>query len=275
MSFLTGGKITWIGVKEGDIVKKYQAVASMDQRQVQETLKKYLSTYMKSRWTFDQIKDNYKDTAVSTAMQRLLDESQFDLNNTVSDVKIQSLAIEYANLYSPIDGIVTRVSRSIAGNAYLPTQAEFDIVNPETIYFSATADQTDVIKLYEKMDGTLILDSLPDRELPATISSISYTPKAGETGTVYEIKLAFDKNSASDASLLRLGMTGDITFITSQQNDVLAIPTKYIKTEGSTKYVWILSTDGKKIKQTITVGTGADTETEITSGLAQGDLITE
>src|SRR3989344_6512971 len=36
LRFQTSGKLSWVGVKEGDQVKKYQTVASLDQREVQE-----------------------------------------------------------------------------------------------------------------------------------------------------------------------------------------------------------------------------------------------
>src|SRR3989344_2912816 len=39
LRFQSSGKLSWVGVKEGDYVKKYQTVASLDQREVQENLK--------------------------------------------------------------------------------------------------------------------------------------------------------------------------------------------------------------------------------------------
>ena len=273
LRFPAAGKITWIGVKEGDSVKKYQIIAEMDQRSLQDTLSKYLNTYLKSRWEFDQIKDNYKDTAVSTAMQRILDEAQFDLNNTVSDVQIQSLALEYSKLSSPIDGIVTKVTSPIAPvNIYLPTQAEFDIVNPKTIYFAATADQTDVINLKKGMTGKITLDSYPDATISATITDIAFTPKVGETGTVYEVKMSL--SSANNSLMLRLGMTGDVDFTISETPDTIVIPTKYIKTgKNQEKYVFVLEKD-QKIKRPISVSDSVDSTTAVTSGLSAGEKIT-
>lgn len=277
LRFLTAGKITWIGVKEGDTVKKYQAIATMDQREVQDNLKKYLNTYMKYRWDLEQNRDTYKNQVLTDAAKRIIEKSQFDVDSSVADVEIKALAIEYSTLVTPIAGIVTHVGNSVAGvNAYLPTQAEFEIVSPDTIYFSATADQTDVIKLYEQMEGSLILDSFQEQEVPVKISNIAFSPKADETGTVYEIKLALNQYSvATNAGVLRLGMTGDVSFVTSIKNDVLAVPTKYLKTEGQTKYVWVLSQNGKKTKQVVTIGSNVNNDTEIISGLSQGDKITD
>ncbi len=38
--FQTSGLLTWVGVKEGDYVKKYQGLASLDRRELEKNLKK-------------------------------------------------------------------------------------------------------------------------------------------------------------------------------------------------------------------------------------------
>ena len=36
LRFQTSGRLNWVGVKEGDYVKKYQSVASLDQKEVKK-----------------------------------------------------------------------------------------------------------------------------------------------------------------------------------------------------------------------------------------------
>jgi len=54
LHFQTGGRLSWVGVKEGDVIKKYAGIASLDQRTLQKTLQKYLNTYSKERRDFEQ-----------------------------------------------------------------------------------------------------------------------------------------------------------------------------------------------------------------------------
>lgn len=180
-----------MGVKEGDYVKKYQTLASLDQRSVQKNLQKDLNDYLDTRWSFEQTKDNYKNSIVTTAIQRLLDQSQFGLNNAVLDVEIQNLAVEYSNLWTPIEGIVTSMGVSYAGVNITPAQAEIQVINPKTVYFLATADQADVVNLKTNMTGNITLDAYPAKEIPGQIKQISFTPKTDETGTVYKVKVYF------------------------------------------------------------------------------------
>ncbi len=38
LRFQTSGRLSWVGVKEGDFVKKFQTIASLDQREVKKKL---------------------------------------------------------------------------------------------------------------------------------------------------------------------------------------------------------------------------------------------
>lgn len=270
LQFQTGGKLVWVGVKEGDYVKKYQAVASLDQRQLQKTLSKYLNTYMKSRWDFDQAnRDTYRDQVITDTIRRIMDKTQFDLNNSVSDVEIQNIAIELANLTAPIEGIVTKVSMPVSGgNIYLPTDAQFNIVNPKTVYFTATADQTDVVKLSRNMAGELTLDAYPAATFSGSVKDISFVPKTGETNTVYLIKFDFP-NDNTDYKY-RLGMTGNLVFTVQKKDGVLYLPGKFIRSENGKKYINLLR-NGKITRTYVETGLETGENTEITSGVKEGE----
>ena len=265
LKFQTSGYLAWVGVKEGDRVTKYQTIANLDQREVEADLRKYLNTYAKYRWDFDQTKDNQAGQIVSDSLKRTLEKAQFDLNNAVIDVELKDMAKKFSLLWTPIDGIVTRVDTPNAGVNITTAGAVFTVVNPDTLYFLATADQSEVSQLAASISGTISLDAFSDSKIPATISAISFTPKSGETGTVYEVRLNFPP--VNDP--LRLGMTGDVEFVTKEISDVLFVPSKYLKTENGKKYVL-----GKN-KEKIYVMTGEDMDgnVEIISGLKENDTI--
>lgn len=276
LGFQTGGRLAWVGVKEGDYVKKGQGIASLDQRELQKNLEKQLNTYMITRWDFDQTKvDNkeapYKDGDLGDKLKRLIDKAQFGLNTSVLNVELLSISKEYAYLASPISGIVTKVGSPYAG-VNIGVASTYEVVNPETIYFSASADQTEVPKLYVGQDATLLMDAYPEEPIKATITSLSFTPKTGETGTLYETKLKFGSDNI--ALKYRLGMTGDAEFVTKEFASRLAIPLQYVKTEAKKKYVTKI-VNGKKIKTEVAIGEEADTLVEIKSGLKDGDMIIE
>lgn len=278
LQFQTGGLVTWVGVKEGDIVKKGQRIASIDQRQLAKTLEKDLNLYVKQRLDFDNQKQEYTEKALpgdKYLRQDLIDafqKAQYDLNNTVLDVELQNISLQYSTLVSPIDGIVTHVPVTQSGTNILPTQAGFQIVNPQTVFFSADADQTEIVQVYKNEPASILFDAFPDKEVYGIIESLGYMPKEGEASTVYEVKIKFFDSDADILDKYRIGMTGDVTFKTKQHSNVIAVPLTYINTEGDKKFLY-KSVKGKPVKTYVEVGEAIETDTIVTSGLQEGDVI--
>jgi RND family efflux transporter MFP subunit len=277
LRFQTSGRLAWVGVKEGDEVKKYQTIASLDQRELKKRLQKSLLTYTQTRNSFDQTGDDNQrvgdqptnDLNLGDKMKRLLENSQYGLDSSVLDVELTNISLEYSNLFTPIEGIVIRADSKYAGVNLTPSQAEFEILNPKTLYFSFTADQTEITKLSQGMLGAINMDSFPNQTKEGSLYYISYTPKAGETGTVYEGRIRIPSEAISQ---YRLGMTGDISFTLSEKRNVVVVMDKFVKTEGDNKYV-TRTKAGKEEKVFIKTGLEANGYLEVLSGLEQGDVI--
>jgi len=277
LRFQTSGRLSWVGVKVGDTVKKYQTVASLDQRELKKNLQKKLLTYAQTRNTFDQAgSDNQRigdqptnDLDLGDKMKRLLENSQYGLDSSVLDVELTNLSLEYSNLITPIEGVVTRVDSKYAGVNITAAQAEFEIINPKTLFFSFTADQTEITKLSDGMRGEMTFDAFPEQKKEGTLYYISYTPKAGETGTVYEGRVRIE---STDLSQYRFGMTGDAIFTLSEKNNVVAVPSNYVKTDITGKYAMKVI-NGKQEKTYLTVGPDIDGFYEVSKGLEEGDVI--
>lgn len=269
LKFQTSGRLVWVGVKEGDYVKKYQGIASLDQRDVKKTLEKKLLTFSKTRWDFDQTKDDNKDV-LTDKIKRVLEKSQFDLTSSILDVELQNLALEYSYLSSPIEGIVTHVSVPYAGVNITPAGADFEVVNPKTLFFSVAAEQGDVINLKEGDEGDISFDAFPEKKFKGNLYYISFSPKDGETGTVYELRLKLD-NKAMELPL-KLAMTGDIDFVVKEEKGVLSAPSSFIKKDGKGNYVYVGDLN-KKVKKYIDISQEIDGKYVITNGLQDKEII--
>lgn len=286
LRFQTSGRLAWVGVKEGDYVKKYQSIASLDQQELNKKLQKELNDYMNERWDFEQTtKDDYRDEVFTHEVKRVFEKAQFDLDNTVLDVEIQDLAVKFANLWSPIEGIVTKIDVPHAGTNITPAGSEFEIVNPKTVFFSATVDQTEVVDIIEGMRGELILDSYPEEAFTGTIKNISFIPKTGETGTVYSVKFVFSNIPPSEKLLgnasekgfgfkYRVGMTGDLSFVAESKENVLYLPVSFISQEDGKSFVKVKK-DEKQEKVYIETGMETEDEVEIIAGVSEGEIVYE
>jgi len=211
LKFATSGKLVWVGVKVGDRVKRGQAIASLDRRELEKRLKKEMNDYLSERWDFEQTQDNYREVKeqhlLTDTIKRILDKAQFDLNNAVLDVEIAQLAVEYATITSPIDGIVTRVDQPVAGVQITPATAVFTIVDPNSLYFEAEADEEEVVQIKEGMKGKIVLDAYSNQEIDSQITLIEFAPISEKGAPTYAVHCQLPEELDLD---LRLGMNGEI-----------------------------------------------------------------
>lgn len=269
--FQTSGQLAWVGVAEGDRVKKWQALASLDKRELEKKLEKELNDFMSQKWTFDQTHDDYqeeKDNAVITKeIERILDKAQFSLSNQVIAVELTDLALKYATIYSPIDGIVTEIDSPLSGVNITPAQATFTVVNPDSLAFYLKVNETEVVNLAEDQEVNIRLDAFPDRNFTGKVEKIGFSPLSGQ-GTYYQVVVAFLEPDPA----FRLGMSGDAEILIEKKDQVLIVPeSALVKRDGS--YFVFLVVEGQIRKQAVEVGLMTDDGVEVVSGLSQGDEI--
>lgn len=278
LQFQSPGLISWVGVKEGDYVTKGQGIASIDTRIANLDLQKSLNLYGLNRLDFDQTnQDNQNylenpDSAARDRIKRSLDKAQLTLNNTVLDVQSQTVAISLSSISSPISGVVTNINNAIAGANVVVGQTQFEIVNPNTIYLSVTADQTDVVNVKVGDVASIVMDAYPDQTLQGKVIKIGFTPETNQTGTVYEVKIAFENLSSQDIKNLKfkIGMTGDANFTTNEKKDVLYVAPQYIKEDTKGKYLLV---GPKKEKVYIQTGLEGTDRVEVNGNIKEGDII--
>lgn len=274
LKFSTSGKLTWVGVKEGDHVQAYQAIASLDSREVQKNLEKALRDYSAQRNDFEQTwRMTYKgtkdpQTAFTDTVKRILEENQWDLEKAVLDVELKHLAVEYATLVTPIAGIVTHIDMPYAGVNITPATAVFEVLDPDTLIFEAAIDEIDVGKLALNMDATISLDAFPNQTFPGKISFIAYAAQTSSGGaTVFPVEI-----SITSAPGVRVGMNGDVSIATAQQNDALVVPLEAIREDEKGSYVYRKA--GKTYeKRPVILGQQNDTVAIVTDGLSEGDEV--
>lgn len=211
LTFQTSGLLSWVGVKEGDYVQKWQGIASLDRRELEKRLARYLNLYMTNRWDFEQLQEDYKDEKerylITQAMKRILDKAQFSLNNAVIDVELTDLALKLSTISTPIEGIVTRVDTPNPGINVTPLGATFTVIDPSSVYFSAFVDEADISKIKIGQEAKITLDSYPDEEFKGRVERIDFvaTTTTGG-GTAFRVEISLPEN---DNLKFKVGANGD------------------------------------------------------------------
>jgi len=275
VQFQTSGKLAWLGIKEGDRVKKGQALASLDKESLKKSLAKSMNLYLTNRWDFEQKQDDYRPTKESylltDEMKRILDKYQFSLNNAVLDVEIADLTVKYATIYSPIEGVVVDIMPPVAGMNILSASAYIEVINPKTLEFTAIVDETDVGRLKEGQKTIVILDAFPNKEFLGEIKRIDFkstTTSSGGTGFTIHISLPEE-----EIVNFRDGMNGDLKIILQTKENLLLLPADSLVEKDAKNFVFKFE-KGKVAEVLVTTGIGNDNQLELVTGdLKEGDLL--
>lgn len=271
LTFPTSGKVIWVGVVEGDEVKKGQALTKLDTTVLNTAFQQARSALRAAEATVEKVHDQVKDHSSDETF------TQKDTRTTAEAAKDEAyeafVAAEYnlrnSTLTSPFAGIITYLAHAYSGVNVLSTETQVEVINPSTIYFDVSADQNEVVDLSIGQKVNIILDSIPDEELEGEVVFVSFTPKAGEAGTVYKIKVKFVKDSF-DVTKYRIGMSGDAKFVLSQKEEVLFIPPRFVKSDRNGKYVQF---EGKNNKVYVETGLEGEDRVEVIGDVEEGDTL--
>jgi membrane fusion protein, macrolide-specific efflux system len=277
LRFQASGQLAWVGVKIGDSVKKYQAIAGLNQSKLRKQLQYDFNTYRSALATFDDTQNTYKDEKdnliLTDDMKRILVRSQNTLDNSVIAYELQELTLRYSTLTTPISGIVTDIDQPSSGINVTPATATFYIINPESIYFKAQIDQEDVVKIKVGNKTTISLDSFPDQELESEIIHINFTPVSGQSSTVYEVHFKLPTEDNQDLKY-RIGMDGDAVISLRKIENTLIIPIDSTHQEDDKDYVLVKESDEKNlVKRFVKLGIEIDDNIEVLEGLTENDQI--
>lgn len=269
LGFATGGKITYLGAKEGDWVNKWQTIASIDRATLQKQLEQDLNLYMKERWDWETSQDNVEDRWLDDAEQRTIDKEQWDLENQVLNVEIRTQAIRNSSIYSPFEGVLTKSPAAVTGVQLFATDY-FEVVNPESLIFKGAVDEAEISTVFLEQPAEIELDAYQDMIINSQVEYVAYTSNQASTGTVFIVEFPLDGN---DLNKYRIGMNGDVAIILDKKDDTLSIPFEATRERDNKFYVDVKTNNNEYEEREIQIGLETEDYVEIISGLTESDEI--
>ncbi len=134
-----------------------------------------------------------------------------------------------------------------------------------------TANEMDAAKLLKGQKASVFIDAFPGKVFSGEVRFISPYGTL-QTGTAtYEIEIELDPN---DAAYLTGQLTATAVITVDTHKDVLLIPNSALHTQGTESWVYIINDQARMIEQRqVQVGLQSQTETEILSGLKEGEKV--
>lgn len=198
------------------------------------------------------------DSAVRTA-QAQVDQAQISVDQAQTN-------LDDVKLVAPFDGIVAQVNYAVGDTA--SSSVAVVIADLSKLQVGVTISEVDIAKIKVGQDAQLTLDALPGQTYDGKVISIG--PVGTVTSGVVNYPVIVSVSNA-DASVLP-GMTANLAITVDQRQNVLMVPLRAVRTQGTQKIVTVLY-QGQQIQVPVTVGLTNDTDAEITSGLKAGDEV--
>ena len=201
-------------------------------------------------------------------------QAQIDSANVAVDQA--RTAIEDTVLRAPFDGTVSTVNAVVGQSSSGAASSSASdssgsglvtLVDPTGKNVTASIAEADVTAVKVGQPVTI---SLPASGAEMKGRVVSVDPQSTVTDNVvqYVTRVSLESPPAT----VRVGQTASISITTATAEDVLYVPTSAIATDGTKSYVMKV-VDGKRSKVEVSTGMVGTTGTEITSGVAEGDIV--
>ncbi|MCK9389750.1 MAG: efflux RND transporter periplasmic adaptor subunit [Sulfuritalea sp.] len=299
LSTIMGGRIEFLGVKEGDKVKKGQLLLKLwnDDQKAQQTLaeaqrgsavqrvKEVCTTAASSLREAERqtslrgrgfVSVAKEDAARSEADARraVCDTARADI--VQADARIRVTRVEQGRmvLYAPFDGTVAKIvgelgEYSTPSPPGVPTPPAIDLIDESCLYIKAPMDEIDAPKIKAGLPVRVSLDALPKQPLQGKVRRVApYVSAVEKQARTVDVEVDFDKPASGG---LLVGYSADVEIVLGGHQNVLRVPTAAL-IEGSR--VMVLNADSGKLEERkVKTGIANWEFTEIVEGLAEGERI--
>lgn len=257
-----GGRVEWIGPKEGDVVKQGELIAKIDV----STLKAALD---KAEAALKLAEDLY-DRRLKLFERKIINQEELDkalTERTLAKASFRQAQTEYDRGFvkAPISGLV---------NHLFVDEGEFidrgkplvDLVNVDKIKVNVNVPELDVRFLKTGQKAMIRVDAFPEREAVGTIDFVAY--KADPATKTFQVKVVMD-NAGRD---IRPGMFARVAFLRRIIPDALSAPLFALVDKGGERMVFV-EKDGVVHARSVSIGIIEGDRVQITQGLEPGDRL--
>ena len=243
---------------------------------------------------------NYKEDI--TDAERTIKEKELSLEETKAgtdelDIRAKKIAIQQKtdalssaqetladySVRAPFDGVIAELGIK-KGDSLSSGSAVATIITKQSIA-EITLNEVDVAKVKVGQKVNLTFDALEDLNITGSVAEVDTLGTASSGVVSYTVQITFDTQD----DRVKPGMSVSAVIVLEAKTDALLVPSSAVKSQGDDSYVEIVPADSaldlaaakstgvvlnsSPVKTTVVVGLSDDTNTEITSGVSEGDLV--
>jgi RND family efflux transporter MFP subunit len=283
------GRLIYLGVVEGDKVKKDQVIGRLEDNdiraqleQAKANLKLQEADLNDAKNTFDRVKELFEKGLSS---QQEYDQAEANYNRILASievakagVQVAEVALENTLIRAPFDGTVLTKNAEVGeivapfGGSTTSKTAVVTIADMKSLLVETDVSESNIEKIKEGRECEITLDAYPEKSYQGYVFKI--VPTADRSKATVLVKVGF-KNY--DSRVLP-EMSAKVSFLSEKNENeenqlpVLTIPLSAVDELNGKKIVYVVN-DNKAVQKDISTGRLLGNYVEVISGLKEGDEI--
>jgi HlyD family secretion protein len=299
LSTIMGGRIEYLGVKEGDKVKKGQLLLKLwndDQRAQRDLAVSQLelsrrrvveactlaanarreATRVADLRRRNFISESAEDTARTNAetKEAACATARADVRQAEARIRVTEVEQGRISLIAPFDGTVAKIVGEVGEYSTpsppgVPTPPAIDLIDDSCLYVKAPMDELDAPKIHPGQVVRIRLDAYANRVFAGKVRRVApYVTAVEKQARTVDVEVDF--GAPEEAKGLLVGYSADVEILLETRESVTRIPTATLQ-EGNR--VLLLGADGKLEARQVKPGLANWEFTEVLEGLTAGDRI--
>ncbi len=286
------GRLVYLGVVEGDKVKKDQIIGRLEDsdilaslEQAKANLKVNEADLVSAKRALDREKSLF-EKGLST--QADYDAADANYRRVLASIDVaqaivtgQEVALENTRVRAPFDGTVLTKSADV-GEMVVPMAASVGskaavvtIADMSSLQVEADVSDSNIERVTATQPCEITLDAYPDVRYPAYVAKI--VPTADRAKATVLVKVAFrsyDSRVLPEMSAKVLFLSKPTDAASAKARPILTVPSTSVVDRNGRKVVFLVQ-DEKAVEVPVMTGKQMGSLVEITGGLSAGDKIIE
>lgn len=286
------GRLVYLGVVEGDKVKKAQVIARLEDSDVNAQLNEAKAnlelsqvTLADAKWNYERNQKLLKSGSITESTfensETQYKKAQASVNIAEANVESAEVAVENTLVRAPFDGTVLTKNADV-GEIVAPMAGSINtrgtvvtIADMSSLQVEADVSESNIEKVKPNQDCQITLDAYPDIQYDGYVAKI--VPTADRGKATVTVKVAFKKYDdrvlpEMSAKVLFLKSARTNASNINENKPTLVVPSTAIVTRENQQIVFKIK-DNKAVETPVTLGKSLGNYVEIKSGVTDGDQV--
>jgi HlyD family secretion protein len=300
LSTIQGGRIDYLGVKEGDRVQAGQVLLRLWNEDQQAQLKLAETQLDAARRRVGDACSTAEQAAreavrqaelrqrgfvspsaeeqarySATARGAICETARAEVATAQARVRASAIDQRRTTLVAPFGGTVAKITGELGEFSTpspigVPTPPAIDLIDDSCLYVKAPMDEVDAPRIRPGQPARIRVDALPDKRFEGRVRRVApYVAAVEKQARTVEVEVDFAK--PAEAQGLLVGYSTDVELVLEVKDDVLRVPTSALR-DGNKVLVYD-PREGRLVERTVKPGLASWDHTEVLEGLAEGERI--